>query len=179
MAQRVAKQNTIACAGFSLVEVLIALTLFAVVSAVLSVTVTTNLNSSRLGRIDITLHNLAEFKMNEVLISNREFTTATNNSEDTGNFEIEGYKEYRYKVEIRKMELPDLAAIMGQTEDEQNRIETQETQVRKRVFAILKRNLEEIIWQVRVEVTSPDNDFYELTSWVEKGNAQIDRNFGL
>ena len=68
---------------------------------------------------------------------------------------------------------------MGQTEDEQNRIETQETQVRKRVFAILKRNLEEIIWQVRVEVTSPDNDFYELTSWVEKGNAQIDRNFGL
>ena len=174
MVKRINKQ-----AGFSLVEVLIALTLFAITSAILSVTVTTNLNSSRLGRMDSKLHNLAEFKMNEVLISNREFTSATNTSEETGNFEIEGFKEYRYKVQIRKMELPDLAAIMGQTEDEANRIETQETQVRKRVFAILKKNLEEMIWQVKVEVTSPEDDYYELTSWVDKGNAQIDRNFGL
>ncbi len=166
-------------AGMSLIEVLIALTIFAVMSTVLISTVSFNITSSMYARDDVKMHNLAEFKMNEVLIGNREFTNATDNSEDTGNFEIEGFKDFKYKVQIRKMELPDLSAVMGQTEDEANRVETQETEIRKRVFGLLKKNLEEIVWQVRVEVTSPDGIIYELTSWVEKSNAQIDKNFGF
>lgn len=165
--------------GMTLIEVLIALAIFAAVSVALVATVTDLIDSSNNFRNDVKLHSLAELKMNEVLIGNREFSEATNNSEDSGQFEVEGFEDYKYKVQIRRMELPNLAEIMGQTGEQEDRTPSRQLDIQNRIFGILKKNLEEMIWQVRVEVTAPNNQIYELTSWIEKSNAQIDKNFGF
>ena len=165
--------------GMTLIEVLIALAIFAAVSVALVATVTDLIDSSNNFRNDVKLHSLAELKMNEVLIGNREFSEATNNSEDSGQFEVEGFEDYKYKVQIRRMELPNLAEIMGQTGEQEDRTPSRQLDIQNRIFGILKKNLEEMIWQVKVEVTAPNNQIYELTSWIEKSNAQIDKNFGF
>lgn len=165
--------------GLTLLEVLIALTIFSATAAVLITTISYNLYSSILSKQDLKMHNLAEHKMNEVKVAPKEFTDATNNSEETGTFEIEGFKEYKYVVKIRRMELPNLAEILGQGEEE-SRVENQQRAMQRMIYDKIKLNLEEMVWQINVTVISPDGEqTYELNSWIEKTNAKIDTNFGF
>jgi len=45
----------------------------------------------------------------------------------------------------------------------------------------MKKNVEEMLWQVKVTIidTRVENSSYELNSWINKANAQIDTNFGF
>lgn len=160
--------------GFTLIEVLFALAIFAAFLLGISTTISHNVSSSILMKEDMNLHNLAELKMNEVLLDKKEFTNATKNDVDSGNFEIEGMEKYKYEVKIRPTEFPDLSQIMGQTDDESNTVDP----VNKIIFEKLKKNLEEMIWQVNVKVTNTEEDYsYEINTWVNKTNPKLDTNF--
>ena len=126
---------------------------------------------------DISLHNLAELKMNEVLLDKKEFTNATATSSDTGTFELEGYENYKFEVKITPTKFPDFSQIMGKSEEEE---QSTNSAIQKAIFDKLKKNLEEMIWQINVTVTNTDNDYsYELNSWVNKSNPKLDTNFSL
>ena len=125
---------------------------------------------------DLNLHNLAELKMNETLLGKKEFTNTTENDPDTGKFEIDGYEEFKYKVEIKKMEFPDFSGLMGKQEDDQE-AEGQASKIQKLIFEKLKINIEEMLWQVSVTITSPENSIYTLDSWIKKDNPKLDVNF--
>ncbi|MAX67416.1 MAG: prepilin-type N-terminal cleavage/methylation domain-containing protein [Bacteriovoracaceae bacterium] len=166
-------------AGFSLLEVLIALAIFSVYATAIIFRVSNNVTGSMQMAEDITLHNLAELKMNEVLIGNKEFTNVTENEVDTGKFDIEGYKEFQYEVKIRKMKFPDLTQIMGNSEEE-NQQDQSNNAIQKLIFDKMKKNIEEIIWQVSVTVTNPATEYsYQLNSWINKSNVKIDTNFSF
>lgn len=166
-------------AGFSIIEVLIALAIFGAYSTVMILTQVSNKDRSIRMAQDLKLHNLAEMKMNEVLLTQKEFTNATEKDAETGNFEIEGYQNYAYKVEYKRNEFPDFSALMGQTEEE-SRQENSNAAVKKLIFEKLKNNIEEMVWQVKVTVTNTiDESSYELNSWVNNPKAKIDTNFSF
>lgn len=165
--------------GFSLLEVMIALTVFAVYSVAMIATQTSNMNSSVQMKTDLTLHNLAELKMNESLVDVTEFTNATENDPDSGKFEIEGYKEYKFLVEYKKIKFPSLDQLMGAEEEDSNSQDNSKA-MKKIIFEKLKKNIEEIIWQISVTVTEPNTNYsYTLNSWVTNEKAKIDTNFSF
>ena len=160
--------------GFTLIEVLMALAIFSSFLLSVYVTISHNVSSSILMKEDLNLHNLAQMKMDEVLLDKKEFTNATENDVKTGSIEIEGLENYKFEIKITPTKFPDLTQILGQSEDEQNTGDP----VQKILFKKLKTNIEEIIWQVQVTVTNTDNDYsYELKSWINKSNPKIDTNF--
>ena len=165
--------------GFSLIEVMVALVIFSVIALPMIFTQSANIQSSINMNSDLTLHNLAEMKMNEVLVGPKEFTNATENDVDGGNFEIDGYQEFKYEVRITKIEFPNFSELIGKTEEEGQDDNAQDS-IQKLIFEKMKKNIEEIIWQVNVIVTNPGTgDTYELNSWINKSNAKIDTNFSF
>ncbi len=165
--------------GFSLLEVLIALTIFGLYATVYISTQSGNLGTSIRMSNDLKLHNLAEMKMNEALIGKREFTNATKNDVDSGSFEISGYETYKYEVTITPIEFPSFEELMGKTSDESSE-ENKSDPLQQMIFEKLKKNMEEIIWQIKVKIIDTiSGDEYELNSWINKSNAKIDTNFNL
>lgn len=170
--------------GFTLVEVMIALTLFAVFITAFIMSQGSNITMSMQMSEDLMLHNLAERKINEVLLDPPKFTNATDKDVDEKNFEEEDFKKYKYRVEFKKLEIPDLNQLMGKMEgeDEEDRSQDQSRSdaVTKMVFEKLKKNIEKMIWQVKVTITNTENDYsYELTSWITNKDARMDTNFGF
>ena len=167
--------------GFTLVEVMIALTLFAVFVTVFLMSQGTNVANSIQMAEDITLHNLAESKINEVILDPPTFTNATASDKETKNFEDEGFKHYKYTIEYKKLEIPDLNQLMGKSDEEDNPNEDNKNNaIKKMVFKKLKDNMEKILWQVKVTITNTETDYkYDLSTWVTNPDAKIDTNFGF
>lgn len=162
--------------GFSILEVLIALAIFGIFATSIIFRVSNNVTGSIQMDEDITLHNLAELKMNEVLLAKKAFTNATENDVDTGNFTIDGYQSFQYKVEIKPNEFPDFSQLTGTSEDDQ----AETNPVQKLIFDKLKKNMEILLWQVRVTVTNTETNYsYELNSWIENSEGKIDTNFNF
>ena len=167
--------------GFTLVEVMIALTLFAVFTTVFIMSQASNQSNSSLMAEDIKLHNLAEMKINEILLDPPKFTNSTDNIKDTKAFTIEGYKNYKYTIEYQKLEIPNLSQLTGKEEGEDNpNGDSRNNAIQKMVFEKLKENIEKMVWQVKVTVENSETKYaYELTSWIENKEAKIDTNFGF
>lgn len=174
--------------GFTLVEVMIALTIFALFITAFLMSQGSNITMSQQMSEDIMLHNLAERKINEALLNPPVFTNATENDVEEKNFEEEGFTKFRYKIEYKKLEIPDMNQLMGRNQngeseddDYANADQTQRNDaVTKMVFEKLRKNIEQMIWQVKVTITNTETDYsYELSSWVTNEKAQMDTNFGF
>lgn len=166
-------------AGFSLMEVMIAVTIFAVFITAFVTAQSGNVGNSVQMNESVILLRLCENKINEAILNPPKFTNLTDKEVETKNFTTEGYKQYKYTIEYKKVEFPDFNSITGQTEEDTNR-QGNDALVKKTLFKKLKENIEKIIWQVRVEVVNTETlEKYELTSWVDNTNAQLDTNFGI
>lgn len=163
--------------GFSLIEVMIALAIFAAFATVMIQSQIINIDKSVRLRDDLEVYKLAQLKMNETLTDVKKFTNATENDPDTGSFEIEGFKNYKYKVEYKKNEFPDFAQLTGKDADDES-LQEENSAIKKAIFEKLKKNMEKLLWQVRVTVTNSDTGYStELTSWITDGEAKLDTNF--
>ena len=166
--------------GFSLIEVMIALAIFAVYSVGIIFTQSANIDSSVRLKSDLITQNLAILKMNESLVDIKKITNATEKDTDSGNFDIEGFKQYKFLVEYKKNKFPDFSALIGKSDEEGESAPDQQSAVKKAIFEKLKTNMETMLWQIRVTVTNPETKTStELTSWVTNRDAQIDTNFGF
>lgn len=165
--------------GFSLIEVMIALAIFAAFATVMIESQVIDVDKSVRMRDDLEVFRLAELKMNESLTDVKRFTNSTENDAETGAFDIEGYKNYKFKVEYKKNVFPDFAQLTGKDEEDQT-LRRQNAAMQKAIFDKLKKNMEMLLWQVRVTVTNSDTGYStELTSWVTNREAQLDTNFAL
>lgn len=103
--------------GFSLVEVMIAMTLFALFITAFLMSQGSNISGSINMEEDLTMQALAQRKINEVLLDKPTFTNATENDVETKNFEEEEYKRYKYTIEYVKLEFPNFQQLTGSEED--------------------------------------------------------------
>jgi type II secretion system protein I len=165
--------------GFTLMEVMIAVSIFAAFITAFVTAQTGNVGNSVQMNETVILLRLCENKINEAILDPPKFTNLTDKEVETKNFTTEGYKKYKYTIEYKKVEFPDFNDITGQSEEDTNR-QGNDALVKKTLFKKLKENIEKIIWQVRVEVENTETlEKYELTSWVDNTNAQLDTNFGI
>lgn len=165
-------------AGFSLVEVIMAFTLFSVFITAFMVSQGGNITRSTIMQEDLILHNLCERKLNEQLVDLPKFTNATKNDVKTGNFKQEGRKHYKYKIEFIPLELPSLKDVLLPKEEDAQ--EGQNDKIKAMIYEKLQKNLEKIVWQLKVTVTNSETKYsYELATWVTDINAEMDTNFGL
>ncbi len=164
--------------GFTLVEVMIAMTIFAVFVSAIIMSQSANINNSIRMAEDIKLHNLAEFKMNELFIDPPKFTNATENQSESKNFEIEGFEIYKYTIEYKKIEFPDFSQITGESEEEQR--EQKDSRVKKAIYEKLKKNMEKMLWQVKIIILNTQTgQEYEMNSWITNEKAKLDTNFTI
>src|SRR5690606_35456920 len=101
-------------AGFSLMEVMIAITLFAFFITAFLTSQGYNVADSENSEQQLLLHGLAERTMNELLINPPRFTNATQNSKETKRFEESTYSNFEYELEIKKLVIPDFGQLFGQ-----------------------------------------------------------------
>lgn len=169
--------------GFTLVEVMIAFVLFAIFFTTFIMSQGSNVAMSEQMAEDIMLHNLAERKINEAILDPPKFTNATDKDIEEKNFEEEGFKKYKYKIEYKKLEIPDLNQLMGKGENEEDDYsggKQKSDAVTKMVFEKLKKNIEKMLWQIKVTITNTENEYsYELSTWVSNDGAKMDTNFGF
>lgn len=166
--------------GFSLIEVLIALTLFLTFILAFILGQESNKNKSIMLKEDVNLHNLAEYKMNEVLLNPPQFSNATESDVESKNFELEDYKHYKYTIKFKKLTVPNLTQLTGESDDGGGQDTVSDQSIQKMVYEKLKTNIEEILWQVNVTVTNTETDYsYELSSWIINEEAKVDVNLAF
>ena len=165
--------------GFSLVEVMIALVLFALFITAYSVGFGTNVqNSARLDE-EYLLHRLTEEILQTAIIDPPEYAESLTLTPQTKTFEEAEFSDYEYSIEYQRLELPDLSKIQGAEEEESDGGEGNSASgMQKRIFEQLRKNLEEIVWQVKVTVKNKKTEFsYQLSTYVTNQKAKVKLNF--
>lgn len=175
--------------GFSLLEVMIAITLFAFFITAFLTTQGYNVTDSENSEQQLVLHSLAERTMNELMINPPRFTNATQNSKEVKKFEDSQYANFEYELEIKKLVIPDFGQLFsqgGSSEDQDNAYYSasnranRNTNLEKIIFEELKKNIERILWQVRITVINKENGMsYSLSSYLTDYNQRVQLNVGI
>lgn len=181
--------------GFSLLEVLIAVTLFAFFVTAFLTAQGFNVSDSALSEQQLMLQQLAERKINELHLDPPKFQNLTlSGLKETKAFEEKDLSNFEYTLEIKKLTIPDFAQLFGQkdamSEDSKDAYEgdylnegnnsQRNSGIEKMVFEELKKNIEKIVWQARVTVTNKETKYsYSLSTWITNYNERIQLNVGF
>lgn len=159
--------------GFSLIEVLIALTIFAVfATAFISSQGSNVVDSARIDEENL-IAQLCENKLSEIILNPPEFRESLTLSKETKPFEGEEVKDYEYTIEYRRLKIPNFAKIAGESSEEG----ATSNSAQGKVFDLIKKNIEEMIWQISITVRNKNTDYkYTLTTWLENTAAKVSIN---
>jgi prepilin-type N-terminal cleavage/methylation domain-containing protein len=180
--------------GFSLIEVLIAITLFAFFVTAFLTAQGYNVSDSALSEEQLMLQQLCERKINELYLDPPKFQNMAQGLKETKTFEEDALKGFEYTLEIKKLTIPDFAQLFGQkggaSQEGKDAYEgdylnegnanQRNSGMEKMVFEELKKNIEKIVWQARVTVTNKETKYsYSLATWLTNYNEQIQLNIGF
>ncbi len=180
--------------GFSLIEVLIAITLFAFFVTAFLTAQGYNVSDSALSEEQLMLQQLCERKINELYLDPPKFQNMAMGLKETKTFEENDLKGFEYTLEIKKLTIPDFAQLFGQkggvSEEGKDAYEgdylndsnasKRNSGMEKMVFEELKKNIEKIVWQARVTVTNKETKYsYSLATWLTNYNEKIQLNIGF
>ena len=167
--------------GFTLLEVMIALTMFSIFLTAFLVSQGGNIASSTLMQEELTLKNLAMTKLNELILEPPAFTESLNGKIDSKNFDSP-YQDYSYIIEWRKLEVPDFQDVLmtGTVSQGDNENNQQLDAIKQLVFTQLKENIEKIVWQVRVTVKNRETNFpFSISTWVLNNDTPVQLNINF
>lgn len=167
-------------AGFTLLEVMIALTIFAVFAVMFVAGQSGNLTDSIQMREESTLRNLCVNKINEILNDLPELTDQLTVGKETKTFD--DYPDFEYTIVYKKLKFPDLTKMMAQGDSEEQEPqegnegdgESKAGNANATLLKTIKDNMEKLVWQVSVTVKNKKtNFFYELSAWPYNKNAKV------
>lgn len=188
------KQRSFIHGGFSLIEVLISITLFAFFATAFLTSQGYNVQDSAVSEEQLLLQQLAERKINELVMDPPKFTNADQNRKETKTFEENDFKNYEYTLEIKKLTIPDFAQLFSQkggaSDDASESYEgdyyndntknQRNAALEKMIFEELKKNIEKILWQVRVTVTNKETKYnFTLSTYITNYNERVQLNVGF
>jgi prepilin-type N-terminal cleavage/methylation domain-containing protein len=184
--------------GFSLIEILIALTIFSIFATAFLTGQNAQVSDSMMMQKEMLYHQLAEGKLQSLLLAPPHLEESLTLTPKTGTFEEEGYPEMEYQISFKRMVLPSSQIFFSSPSSESDSADgetdtsnssdlseqqgprqkqTQEVFMRK-IYDIMKKNMEEMVWQISVKVKERDTDFpYELTALLPNEKAQVNMNF--
>ena len=136
--------------GMSLLELMIAMAITAIFGVVLLSGIGGNVFRSEEMRDELKIAELLELKMNELVLEPPPFQeNLLTEFEDEQKFE--DFPGYVYSVRIHPFMLSDYLAALGQGPDSEEYQEQGE--LYRRVFNLVAKNVQKIIWQVEITVT--------------------------
>lgn len=180
--------------GFSLLEVMIAITLFAFFVTAYLTSQGYNVEDSRVSEEQLILQQLAERKISELVLDPPKFSNATADLKETKAFEESELKNFEYTLEIKRLVIPDFAQLFAQkdstTEEAQDSYDgdyysegakgQRNQNLEKLVFEELRKNIEKVIWQARVTVTNKETKYnFTLSTFLTNYNEKIQINIGF
>lgn len=180
--------------GFSLLEVMIAITLFAFFVTAFLTSTGYNVSDSALSEEQLMLQSLCERKINELHFDPPKFKNLTENFKETKTFEEKEFEKYEWTLEMKKLTLPDFAQLFAQkgatTDEAQDSYEgdyfnegTQNSRnqnLEKLVFEELKKNIERILWQARVSVRNKETNYtFTLSTYLTNYEEKVQLNVGF
>jgi prepilin-type N-terminal cleavage/methylation domain-containing protein len=179
--------------GFTLLEVMISLTLFGVFIAAYFMTQGYNISDSILNQEQLTLQMLAEKQMNEIIIKREKLTNAQVDLKETKTFEEKEYSNYQWTLEYKKLEVPDFGKIFSAAQgadgeagedagDDTSNLTSadKKNSLNQVIFDRLKDNLERILWQVRITVTNKETKYsFALSRWIVKYDEPVQLNLSF
>lgn len=159
--------------GFTLLEVMIAIAIFAVFATTFVTGTGYNLLDSGKLKENILLKDLCENKINEIITNPPELRETLTLAKDIK--DVESNTDYQTIVEYKKFFVPDMTKIQGKgPDDEQSDEESQQAQMEKRIFGIFKENMEKMVWQVEVTVKNKlTGETFRLSTWLMNPNADV------
>lgn len=162
--------------GFTLIEVLISLLIFSIFISSYLVSEGYNVSDSLLLDEEIKLKGLTQEVMNELIINPpKNFRGITLGSPEFKSFEDE--PQYAYKVQYKELKIPDLTSLTTSKEEEEQGRSQAQNPYQKRVLETLKKNVEEIVYQVEVTVQNKQTKFsYSASTWIIDRKANIELN---
>ena len=162
--------------GFTLTEVMIAFTIFAVFAVAFLTSQGQNVESSRRIENELIINQLALMKIKEVALNPPELNVGATLAKETKSFEGD-YSDFQYTIEIKKLTLPDFSKFLA-NKDDPNAQKNQD--LNNLIFTKLKENVEKIVWQLKVTVTNKiTNDELELSRWITNRKAEVELNFAF
>ena len=155
--------------GFTLIEVLVAITVLSVFLMSYVFQQGQNLNDSARMKNDLILRKLCEEVINQVVLDPPEMNAGLTLAPQTKKFEDE-YENYQYTIEYRKIEMPDLSGLSLSNNEEQKSI----SMIQNRIYKQIKNNIEKILWQVAVTVTNLNNEeSYTISTWIKDPKEKV------
>jgi len=178
--------------GFSLLEVMIAITLFAFFITAFLSSQGYNVADSALSEQQLMLQSLCEKKINELMLNPPKFTNANQDTKETKPFDEKDLSDYEWTLELKKLTIPDFGALFAQKNAKEasgnsdnnylangNQAQRNST-LEKMVFDELKKNIERILWQARITVRNKQTDYtYSLSTFITNYNEKIQLNIGI
>ena len=162
--------------GFSLLEIMIALTIFSVFITVFLTNQSYNISDSTQMEEEIKVHHLCETKINEIFLDPPDFTDSLDGKKEVKSFKLKGYENYSYQILYKKLKLPTFDKLTPPGDELQKGQSEQE----KIVMDKLKENIEKVVWQLEVTIKNKDTDYeYSLSTWIQNTKAEIDLNLGF
>lgn len=160
--------------GFTLMEVMIAIAIFSVFATVFVTGLGYNLMDSGKLKEDILLKDFCENKINEIIANPPTFSDTLTLTKETK--DIENNTSYQTIVEYKKFFVPDMTKIKGNAAADESQVEedSQQAQLKKRIFTVFKENMEKMIWQVEVTVKNKTTEeTFKLSAWLYNQNADV------
>ncbi len=177
--------------GFTLVEVIIALGLFASFAAAYISSQTMAVGDSTEMNFELKLHSLAANKINELIIAPPPYGDSLTRTTIAEAFDAPN-ADYSFEIKYFKIEIPDFAQLfqLSQQDENQSGVDNFFSKQREKsqnqqgpmnmIFAELKRNVEEILWQIEVTVIhNPSGRQTALQSWVVNSEVPVQLNFNF
>ena len=160
--------------GFTLIEIMIAISIFAVFVVVYITGQGSNVLDSINMKEEVKLSTLAQNKLNEVILDPPEYRETLTSNKETKTFEAD--TNYEYSIEFKRFEIPTFEQMTGA--DEQDQEQESQNAVQKNLFNQIKQNLELIIWQVEITVSNKETkDSYTISTWLENQAAIVRFNY--
>lgn len=155
--------------GFTLIEVMIALAIFGVFIVSFMAAQGYNVTDSTSLRREIRLKQFVQEKINELVTTPPELKDSLTLRSETGKFESD--ESMKFEVTYMKFKIPDFDKIKGkQKQDEQEETDP----LQKKIFEMVKKNMEEIVWQVQVKVTDTNTGYSQIAStWLNNDKAPV------
>lgn len=159
--------------GFTLMEVMIALVIFAVFASVFVTGQGYNMIDSGKLKDELLMKDYCENKINDIIVNPPELRDSLVASKETK--DVPNDSNFQTTVEYKKFFVPDMQKISSTNDlDAKEKEDSPQAQMEKKIFKIFKENMEKMIWQVEVTVKNKNNDStFKLSAWLYNQNADV------
>ena len=159
--------------GFTLLEIMIAMTVFSMFVTAFVVSQGNNLADSSNMRFEYQLKNLLEKEVNEIVINPPEFTPGLLITNENDYKTIEDFEEYEKKVEWFEFLLPDLSQL-NKKEGSEDSESSQQDNIQTKITESVSKNLKLLLWQLRVTIRHKETQKQmEATTWLVNQKAKV------